>query len=156
MAKIKTRDTESNTELLEKLHGLIDSASLGQVSFGANAVVEPEDTVDGCIEQLDKVIDALHMAGQELATTVSAMAYDNLSLASSVELLNDTVSHLTTVEFDEALNEAATDLMIELEAGGGDISADRVLSLTQVTFTHSEMKNIIRSAILRWIAVKLR
>lgn len=154
---ISTRQSKQDDQLLERLQGLLEAASLGSIAFGTDALAEPGSSVDECLTQLEKTIQVLHQAGVDMATQAAALSYDNLSLYASLELANKALDRVADVGFDHELDQAADELMMAIEGHtNAHITPLHTLVFNESTpLTKSELKSILQVAISRWVTAKL-
>jgi hypothetical protein len=135
---------------------MLEEASMGVISdTGAEPVA---DDLDGLIDQTERLFIAMGTTMDQLGNDLIASRMETVQLSLQLDEMECVVENLLQdIAFDEALDHATLDLMDGIASSGdanttanGDLQFD-----ARATFTKSELKPILREAIIRWISVKL-
>lgn len=154
MAMIKSRGTTIDLNLLE-MQDLVREISMGMIDHGAD--IEPGDTVEDCIEQVQHIAQSYQLALVSSRRDIAELTIDNVDLHDSIITMERQLSELMVVAYDEAMDHAAMDLMDAFCASGSaDVSADGELVFDQrISFTKEDIKPILKAAIDRWVECRL-
>ncbi len=159
MAKISTRpaDVEDQTTI-EELQEILHHATNGVVSTQASALVQAGNDIPTLLANVKAVIALLNRTAVQLFHDLAHASHDNMVLTVKVAETMDVLESICDVTYDEALDHATADLMDAFAASGAaDVSADGELGFDEhVLFSKSDLKPILREAILRYIDQKIK
>lgn len=161
MAKIVSTRSATVDPNVEKLQTVLHEASLG--GFGKigdpNApapVAQLASTVDDLVDQVDALFKAMFIMLKDINIELVNTAFRLYQTEVDLDTMNVVYDRLTgSIEYDEALDHATSELMDCLAAGGGNVTADGKLVFDErMTFDKADLKPILRAALGRWIDMK--
>lgn len=159
MAKIVTRPAVGDANNVATLSEVITNASLGTIGdVSAGAKMQIADTMDGLIDQASQLFDTMTHTLDVMGMQLIATQVDLIATRLDLDVTQDAFANLIGgVDYDEALDHAAMDLMDCFSASGvADVTADGDLAFDErVTFSKSDLKPMLREAIVKWIEVKM-
>lgn len=157
MAKITSRSTSTNTHL-EDLQTILIHYSAGAIGHpGSGATFDVGTTLDEVIDQNDQMIAGLCTA-LELIKAQNDFLRINLARAEmQLDVTQDALANLIgNIDYDDALDHAAADLMDCFCARGADVTVHGELRFDpSTTFSKEDVKPMLREAIVRWVELKM-
>lgn len=159
MAKISTRPTDAgDDDTIEKLQKILHKATNGVISNQANALIQAGNDVPTLLENIEVVISLLNGTAATLFHDLAILSHDHMVLTVKTAEAMDLLEALCDVTYDEALDHATADLMDAFAASGGaDVTAHGELGFDgTITYSKSDLKPILREAILRYIDLKIQ
>lgn len=158
MAKIVSR-VDTDAVRLETLHDILVKFSRGVIGRpGEGATFTVGDTIEECLNQVHDMF-----LGQTEALTQLALQRDyylaKLGMVQvSLDVAQDMLSNLVeNIDYDEALDHAAVDLMdCFTSSGAANITADGELAFDErITFSKEDIKPYLRQAITSWVELRM-
>lgn len=158
MAKITTRSaSQSDDKVIAELQHILEAATNGVVSTKPTAMIPAGEDIPTLLEDLKSVIRLMNRTANRLFLDAQALAFDNTALSVRVADLTDLLEVITDVSYDDALDHATADLMDAFCAGGGaDVTSHGELAFpSTIMYSKSDLKPILREAIVRYIDTKI-
>lgn len=159
MAKISTRPADpSQDTTVQKLQEILHEATNGVVSVQAGATYNAGNDVDSLLESTKAVIGLLNKTASRMFADLGMLTHDNMVMTVKLAECLDMLESLVEVSYDEALDHATADLMDAFAASGSaDVTADGELDFdSRVSFSKSDLKPMVREAILRYVDCKIK
>jgi hypothetical protein len=159
MAKISTRPADPDEETtIEKLQEILHNATNGVVSAKASGLVQAGNDIPTLLGNIKAVISLLNRTAIQLFHDLAYASHDNMILTVKMAEAMNVLEALCDVTYDEALDHATADLMDAFAAtGGADVTANGELGFdASITYSKSDLKPILREAILRYIEQKIK
>jgi hypothetical protein len=160
MAIISTRQSEDDDIESKAIKGLIeilDDATMGTIGNHPRAMIQAGTDIDTLLENVRIVLEVQQAAGQALFNDLMILSHEAMVLSVKYAEAMEVLDSLMNVSYDEALDHAAADLMDAFIASGAaeaDHSGDLVFD-ARVAMKKSDVKPVLREAIMRWIELKI-
>lgn len=161
MAKISTRSTAPSSEvqvIYDRLLEVISNGTGGAISTTPLALIPPGSDVMSLLNDLELVFEAVNKAGRVMMIDMALLRHENLVLNVKYEEMMDVLSSFMDVSYDEPLDHAAADLMDAfVGTGAAEANAQGELQFdSRITMGRSDIKPVLREAILRWVDLKMQ
>lgn len=161
MAKITTRPAESakeESDILQRLQDFLSTATGGAVSTSPNAKYPVGTDIDGVLENIEMVFEVQRNAGAALYNDLVTLSHEHLKMSIALAEAMDLLHEIMDVSYDDALDHATADLMDAITASGlADSDADGKLTFDSLaSVSKSDLKPILREALLRWVDIKIQ
>lgn len=156
MAKISSRtNVDTNLEDLQKILIHYSGGTVGHP--GSGAVFAVGTTLEEVIDQHDQMVSGLCSALEIIKTQNSFLHLQLAKVELQLDVIQDTLANLIgNIDYDDALDHAAADLMDCFCARGADVTAHGELRFDpSVTFSKEDVKPMLREAIVRWVELKM-
>ena len=159
MPTIVSRTNQHQTHV-EQLQEILVNGSMGAITrkggFGGVATVAED--MNGLIQQTSDVIVSFNDTLKTTAIDLAIAKTERSQLLQRVDELESLVEGLVgEVDFDEALDHAARDLMdCFCSSGAADVTADGELAFDErLVLNKEDIKPMLQQAIVRWIEQRL-
>jgi len=152
---ILSRKNEDQLQL-DRLREILEAATDGAISYGGD--IEPGDTLPELITQVDNTVVEYMKAFDGLEYAYENLQLEAATLATQCAMQENTLESFMDVRYDDALDDAVTDLMdVFLGSGAATSTFDGDISFDEsVTFTKQDLKPLLRQAIMTWVSTKVR
>lgn len=153
MAKISTR-TNTPDMMIETLKTTLVNDSLGAITSHGGGVAKVGDDLETLVHQACSVITGMAQTIEQVAVDLALARSEAVQYSLQVDQLESLVENLMgDVSYDEALDDAAVELMDAFSSSGAtEITADGALCFDErVTFTKEDVKPYLQRAIIMWI-----
>lgn len=158
MAIISTRQAdEVESEAIQGLIDLLEDASQGTISNRPTALVQAGTDIDSLLKTVRMVIDTQRQVAQRLFADVVSLAHENMVLSVKYAEAMIVLDSIMDISYDDALDHATADLMDALVSAGvaeADHHGDLVFD-ARVPMGRSDLKPVLREAIVRWVGQKV-
>ena len=165
MGKITSQSASAATEEvtvddIQDLQEILNGASRGTIGeMGDPGVVfQIAHDISGLIDQTEELLMGMSMAIDNLHLAVAVHQLEHAALSVRLEVTEDALANLIgNIDYDDALDHATTDLMDAFAASGSaETNADGELAFDErITFSKSDIKPMLREAIVRWVELKM-
>lgn len=159
MAKISTRQSDLSEETtIKKLQEILHHSTNGIISTQATAILHAGNDIPDLLDNVKVVIALLNETAVRLFQDMAVLSNDHLLLTVKFAEAIDAIESMIDVTYDEALDHATADLMDAFAASGGaDVTSHGELGFDgTITYSKTDLKPILREAILRYIDLKLK
>lgn len=152
------RATSANRHVLD-LQTILAAATGGAIGVpGSGAPYKAEKDLTGLIRQTEVVFLTYQRAVEIAQIHADLLRADLSAIVAQLDVVQDALANLVgNIDYDEAMDHAAADLMDCIAADGtADINTDGNLVFAERTvFSKEDMKPMLREAIVRWVELKM-
>lgn len=161
MAKIRTQPATSavdEAEVIREIHHIVEVGTDGVVGKGPRAKFTMQDTLEGTLDDLEKVFSTINATVQILMQNLGIADAMIIALQGRLMDAKEMLEKLGDVSYDEELDHATMDLMDAFVGSGiADINADGELTFdSRVLVSKGDLKPLLREAISRWVDLKIQ
>jgi hypothetical protein len=147
-------------ENVVRLQEILCGVSLGAIGFPNDpfATTKVGATMPDLLDQTEGLFVGLVDTLEQMGLDIIGMSYRLSNAEAQLDVAQDTLANLIGgIDYDEALDHAAADLMEGFCASGAaDVSADGKLVFDErISFTKEDIKPMLREAIVRWVELKM-